>query len=128
MYRRTITPASFEKENTGRGNRGHGIIEHPLPFRQHPPGPSSFELPLGSIPDKMNYASLPLAPAPSLQAHSGTAVGVAHAQPQIQQVVTATTAPVHLDHQLAAAVSGAYNPPQGYHHHHTGAAVSCACC
>lgn len=121
MDRRTITPASFEKENTGRGNRGYGI-EHPLSFRQHPP-PSSFELPLGSIPDKLNYASLPLAPAPSLQPHSGTGVGVAHVQPQVQQVVTATTAPVHLDHQLAAAVSGAY-PAQSYHHHHTGAAVS----
>jgi hypothetical protein len=114
MDRRTITPASFEKENVGRGNR-HAGIEHSLQsFRQHP-APSSFELPLGSIPDKMNYASLPLQPH-----HSGTAVGVA--QPQVQQVVTATTAPVHLDHQLAAAVSGAY--PQSYHHHHTGAAVS----
>ena len=113
MDRRTITPASFEKENIGgRGNRH--VIEHPLPaFRQHPL-PSSFELPLGSIPDKMNYASLPHVPPAPLPGppHSGS---VGMAQPQIHHVVSATTAPVQLDHQLAAAVSGAY--PQNYHHH-----------
>ena len=86
-------------------------MEHPLPFRQHPSlAPGSFELPLGSIPgNQMNYVPLP--------PHSGS-VGVA--QPQMQQVVSATTAPVHLDHQLASAVSGA-----NYHHHSTASTVSC---
>ena len=94
-------------------------MEHPLPFRQHPSlAPGSFELPLGSIPsNQMNYASLPPGPAPPLPPHSGS-VGVA--QPQMQQVVSATTAPVHLDHQLASAVSGA-----NYHHHSTASTVSC---
>ena len=113
LNRRTITPASFEKENIGRGVP-HGL-QHSLPFRQHPP--SSFELPLGSIADKMNYASLPL--APPLPPHSGS---VGMAQPQTQ-VVSATTAPVHLDHQLAAAVSGAY--PQNYQHHAGAVSIEC---
>ena len=100
MDRRNITPALFEKENIGRG-APHGI-QHPLSFRQHPSSSSPFELPLGSIPDKMNFASLPLAPPPP--SHGGS---VGMAQPQMQMVTT-STAPVHLDHQLAAY-------PQNYH-------------
>ena len=107
--RRTITPASFEKENIGRAPH-HGV-QHTLPFRHHPSS-STFELPLSSIPEMMNYPSH--SHAPPLQTHSG-AVGVA--QPQLQ-VVSANSAPVHLDHQLASAVSASC--PQSYHHHSTG--------
>ena len=118
-YRRNISPASFDKGHNGRGSP-HGV-QHHLPFRHHPStstssaGSSSvfpsFELPLGTIPEKMNFAALPPPPPPL----SGTVVAP-HVQPSQLQVATATTAPVNFDHHLAPAVSAAY--PHQLHQHY----------
>lgn len=95
-----------------------GGLPHQLALHHHPSSASStqsssvfssLDMPLGSLPEKMTFASLPhSAPPHSPLPDAG--------RQQLQlQFTSGTNAPVHLDHQLGAAVSTSYA-----HHHTTG--------
>ena len=124
--RRNISPATFDKDHAGKGTP-RSKQQH-LALHQHRSSSSSifpnFELPLGTIPEKMNFASLP-PPHPPPPTHSGIVSAAHNTQTQLQ-LTSSTGAPVNFDQQLATTVSSAYpfhhstatGPASSLHQHH----------